>query len=53
MPAAKRGPAHSSFECCMFHPLHPACSGRQMRNGFFVLNILAWILAILTIRLLV
>jgi hypothetical protein len=42
MRVAGWSPVRSYFGNCLSAP--SACSGRQMRNGFFFLNLIAWAL---------
>lgn len=37
----------SELDYCFPRRGHVRCTGRQMRNGFFLLNLLAWFLIIL------
>lgn len=49
MPIARWSQLHAYFECCVGRA---SCSGRQMRNGFFMLNLIAWVLLIIGAELL-
>jgi len=50
MWVAKPGAIRSYFETCVSS--RAQCSGRQMRNGFFVLNMVVWAVILAGIELL-
>jgi hypothetical protein len=50
MQVAKWNTVRSYFETCIYS--QQECSGRQMRNGFLVLNLIAWAIILAGIQLL-
>ncbi len=42
MQIARWGPVRSYFDSCVAG--RSECSGRQIRNGFFMLNLIVWAL---------
>lgn len=50
MQVAKWGTVRSYLEVCIYG--RKECSGRQMRNGFFVLNLFFWVIILVGIQLL-
>lgn len=50
MQVAKWNTVRSYFETCALSGRE--CSGRQMRNGFLMLNLIAWAIILVGIKLL-
>ena len=47
--AASRRLARVRSGACLLRPMGDACSGRQIRNGLFLINLLAWALLIFAV----
>lgn len=50
MPIARWIPIRFYFEYCLLSRSNAQCSSRQIRNGLFAINLIAWVFIILAIR---